>query len=147
MDLSSSTLAQYGMMLAVILTLLASSGGVALGQEGTAGQNNPGYSGAPGAVKPQTIDDATLKRTAKAFVRVARIMDSAQREINRSSSDEQKQQIVAQAEYDKIEAVKAEGLQPQQYNQVLVLARADKTLRQKLLSYVNEVEKAPRKAE
>jgi len=64
-----------------------------------------------------------------------------------SSSDEQKQQILAQADFDKIEAVKAEGLQPQRYNQVMQLARTDKTLRQKLLSYANEVEKAPRKAE
>jgi Domain of unknown function (DUF4168) len=146
MDLSSSAPAQYAMMFVVILTLLASSG-VALGQEGTAGQNNLRFSGASGAVKPPTIDDATLKRTAKAFVKIKRILVSAQREIDRSNSDQQKQQIVAQAESDKIDAVKAEGLRPQQYNQVLVLARVDKTLRQKLLSYVNEVEKTPQKAE
>jgi Domain of unknown function (DUF4168) len=134
---STTTLGVFAVMLGVILTLLVS--GVVLGQEGN---NNREYSGASGGVEPETIDDATLKRTAKALVKVARIVQSAKREINLSSSDEQKQKIVAQAESDKIEAVKAEGLQPQRYNQVLVIARTDKTLRDKLLSYVNEVEKA-----
>ena len=36
-------------------------------------------------------------------------------------------------------AVKAEGLQPQQYNQVIQLARVDKAFEQKFLSYVNDV--------
>jgi hypothetical protein len=36
-------------------------------------------------------------------------------------------------------AVKAEGLQPQQYNQVIQLARVDKAFEQKFLSYVNAV--------
>jgi hypothetical protein len=53
--------------LGLTLTFVISSG-VALGQEGNAGQSNPGYSGASGAVNPDTIDDATLKQTAKAYV-------------------------------------------------------------------------------
>jgi hypothetical protein len=141
MNFSSSTPALFAAMLALILTLVVPSR-VALSQEGNGGQNNAGTSGASSSVKPQTIDDATLKRTAKAFVKIRRIVASAQQEIDRSNNDQQKEQIAAQAESDKIDAVKAEGLQPQQYNQVLVIAQADKTLRQKLLSYVNEVEKA-----
>ena len=37
-------------------------------------------------------------------------------------------------------AVKAEGLQPQQYNQVIQLARVDKAFEQKFLSYVHKVQ-------
>lgn len=48
-------------------------------------------------------------------------------------------QIVKQAESRKMAVVRAEGLQPQQYNQVLQLGRLDKTFEQKFLSYVNEV--------
>jgi len=144
MGLSSIAFAaRYAAMLALILTLLV-SWGVALGQDGNAGANNPGHSG---AFKPQTIDDATVKRTAKALVKVQRIVASAEQEINRANSDQQKQQIAAQAEADKTDAVKAEGLQPQQYNQVLVLARTDNGLRQKLLSYVSKLEKGPSGAE
>jgi hypothetical protein len=40
-------------------------------------------------------------------------------------------------------AVKAEGLQPQQYNQVLQLARVDKAFEQKFLFYVNAVKNSP----
>jgi hypothetical protein len=40
-------------------------------------------------------------------------------------------------------AVKAEGLQPQQYNQVIQLAQVDKAFQQKFLSYVNEVKNSP----
>jgi hypothetical protein len=44
-------------------------------------------------------------------------------------------------------AVKSEGLQPQQYNQVIQLARADKSFEQKFLSYVNEVRNSPSAAD
>jgi Domain of unknown function (DUF4168) len=141
MDLSSSAFGRYAPMLALTLTLLISSG-VAVGQEGNAVANGAGSSEVSGPVKPQ-LDDATLKRTAKAFVKVKRIVASAQQEIDRSSNDQQKQNIAAQAETDKLDAVKAEGLQPRQYNQVLVLARTDKALRDKLLSYVDRLEKSP----
>ncbi len=55
----------YPAILGLTLTFLISSG-VALGQEGNAGQSNPAYSGASGTVNPETIDDAILKQTAKA---------------------------------------------------------------------------------
>ena len=44
-------------------------------------------------------------------------------------------------------AVKAEGLQPQQYNQVIQLVQADKSVQQKFLSYVNEVKNSPSAAQ
>jgi hypothetical protein len=40
-------------------------------------------------------------------------------------------------------AVKAEGLQPQQCNQVIQLARVDKAFERKFLSYLNEVNNSP----
>ena len=54
----------YPAILGLTLTFLVSFG-VALGQEGNAGQTNPGYSGASGAVNPNRIDDATVKQTAR----------------------------------------------------------------------------------
>ena len=99
----------YAAILGLTLTFLASSG-VALGQEGNAGQSNPGYSGASSAGNPSTIDDATLKQKAKACVKV--------------------QQIVQEANQD---------LRPRQYNQIIQLARVDKAFEQRFLSYVNEV--------
>ena len=142
MRLLSNTFAVFATVLALTLTFLISSG-VALGQEGNPGQSKPRYSGAPGAVNPENINDATLRRTAKAFVKVRQIKQKERQGLNNTNDDAQKRQITAQAESDKIDAVKAEGLQPQQYNHVIELAQADKAFQRKFLSYVNEVEKTP----
>jgi hypothetical protein len=75
-------------ILGLTLTFVISSG-VALGQEGNAGQSNPGYSGASGAVNPETIDDATLKQTAKAYVKVQQIVQQANRDLNKTNDKAQ----------------------------------------------------------
>jgi hypothetical protein len=142
MIFSRDTFAVYAAILVWTMTVLISSG-VALGQGGDAGQSNPGYSGAPPAVSPNTIDDATLKHTAKAYVKVRQIVQKAEQALNNTTDDAQKQQIAKQAELRKMAAVKAEGLQPQQYNQVIQLAQVDKAFQQKFLSYVNEVKNSP----
>jgi hypothetical protein len=51
MMFSTGKFAVYGAVLGLTLTFLISSG-VALGQGGTAGQSNLGYSGVPGASIP-----------------------------------------------------------------------------------------------
>jgi hypothetical protein len=90
-------------------------------------------------VSPKTIDDATLKRTAKAFLKVRRIVEIAKRDIGKAANDAEKQQIVKRAEYQKIAAVEAEDLQPQQYNQVIELAKVDSDFERKFMSYVDGV--------
>src|SRR5882762_2915779 len=135
---SANNFAVYAAIVILTLTFLISSG-VVLGQEGNSGQGNPGYSGAAGDVNPDRIDDATLKQTAKAYVKVRQIVQNAEIALNNTKDNAQQQQIAKQAEARKMAAVKAEGLQPQQYNQVIQLARVDKAFEQKFLSYVNEV--------
>ena len=149
MRLSTNTVAISAVMLASTLTFLTFLifSGVALAQAGNAGQNNPGYSGATSAVNPGTIDDATVKQTAKAYVKVRQIVQSAQQALNNTGDETQKRQIAEQAESKKMAAVKSEGLQPEQYNQVIQLARADKSFEQEFLSYVNEVKNSPSEAD
>jgi hypothetical protein len=146
MKLSTNIFAIAAAMLVLTLTFLIPSG-VAFSQEGNAGQSNPGSSGAHSAINPGTIDDATVKQTAKAYVKVRQIVQNAQQALNNTGDDAQKQQIAEQAESKKMAVVKSEGLQPQQYNQVIQLARADKSFEQKFLSYVNEVRNSPSKAD
>jgi hypothetical protein len=145
MKLSTNIFAFFA-TLAFTLTFLISSG-VAWAQSGNAGQSNPGYSGAASAVNPGTIDDATVKQTAKAYVKVRQIVQNAQQALNTTGDDAQKQQIAEQAESKKMAAVKSEGLQPQQYNQVIQLARADKSFEQKFLSSVNQVKNSASEAD
>jgi hypothetical protein len=146
MSLSTNTFAILAAMLALTLTFLTSSG-MALAQAGNAGQSKPGYSGATTAVNPGTIDDVTVKQTAKAYVKVRQIVQNAEQALNNTGDDAQKQQMAEQAESKKMAAVKIEGLPPQQYNQVIQLARADKPFEQKFLSYVNEVKNSPSEAD
>lgn len=103
------------------------------------GEDQPGDSRAPVVVNPKTIDDATLKQTAKAFVKVRQIVERANQDIGKATNDAEKQQIVKRAEYQKIAAVEAEGLQPQRYNQVIELAKADNAFERKFMSYVDKV--------
>jgi len=145
MRLSTNIFAISAAMLSLTLTRMIPSG-VALAQPGNAGQSNPGYSG-HSAVNSGTIDDATVKQTAKAYVKVRQIVQNAQQALNNTGDDAQKQQIAEQAESKKMAAVKSEGLQPQQYNQVIQLARADKSFEQKFLSYVNELRNSPSEAD
>lgn len=125
-------------VLATILTMLLACS-EAYSQSGDA--SNPSSAAASGAVNQQ-INDATMKRTAAAYINVQRIERYGQQALAGASNDAEKQQIVQQVEAQKMTAVAAEGLQPEQYNQVIQLALADKTFEQKFLSYVRTVDNA-----
>ena len=127
-------------ILGLTLTFMLPSG-MALGQDGSAGQS-PAYSGASSDVNSNKIDDATVKQTARAFVKVRQIVDEANQNLNNTTDKSQQQQIAIEAEAKKMAAVKAEGLQPQQYNRVLQLARVDKSVEQRFLSYVKDVKRS-----
>jgi hypothetical protein len=118
----------------------------ALSQAANAGPGNASSAGAPSAAGQQ-IDDATVQRTAAAYVKVQRIEQAGQQALAGASNDAQKRQIAGQIEATKLSAVEAEGVQPQQYNQVVRLALADKAFEQKFLSYVKNANKPPDPAE
>jgi hypothetical protein len=86
---------------------------------------------APGA----TVDDATLQKAAKAYVKVKQIVHQT-KQANPPSAGAQPEQASAQSE--KIAAVKNAGLDPQEYNQVLQMVQNDPQLQQKFASYVNQ---------
>jgi len=115
--------------------------GLSLGQDGNP-DHNPAPSVAGVSANPGTINDATLKRTAKAYVKVRQIVDQANNDLGKTTDRAQQQHIATAAEAKKMAAVKSEGLQPLQYNQILQLARADKTFAQKFLPYVNDVKRS-----
>jgi len=141
MRLSNRIFAISATMLAFALAFLVSSG-VALAQSGDAAQSGPASSAASSAVNPASIDEATLKHTAKAFVKVTEIVQTAQQAVDNTTDDAKKEQIAKQAQSKEMAAVKAEGLQPAQYNHVLQLAQADDAFQQKFLSYVKKVKKS-----
>jgi Domain of unknown function (DUF4168) len=91
---------------------------------------------APGAdAQAAQIDDATLQKAAKAYVKVKQIVHQT-KQAQSASNGAQPDQSAAQSE--KIAAVKNEGLEPQQYDQVIQMVQNDPNLQQKFVNYVNQ---------
>ena len=96
-------------------------------------------SGAPGDSAPAAAapaqsgqpDDATLQKAAKAYVKVKQIVHQT-KETKAAGSSAQP------ADSEKLDAVKNEGLDPQQYNQIIQMVQNDPGLQQKFAGYVNQ---------
>jgi uncharacterized protein DUF4168 len=94
------------------------------------------------AMSPSTVDDATLKRTAVAYVKVRDIAIKARQAINSTDDSARKEQLANESEAAKLEAVKQAGMEPQEYNAVLQKVQADQGLQQKFLAYVQQASQA-----
>jgi hypothetical protein len=81
------------------------------------------------------VDDATLQKAAKAYVKVKQIVHQT-KQAGSASNGAQPDQSAAQSE--KIAAVKNAGLEPQQYDQVIQMVQNDPGLQQKFVTYVNQ---------
>ncbi|HUA35696.1 MAG TPA: DUF4168 domain-containing protein [Candidatus Binataceae bacterium] len=92
--------------------------------------NAPAASAAP--MQSGSVDDVTLQKAAKAYVQVKKITH------NEKTTNDTSANKVAQAEADKLQAVRSQGLEPDQYNQVIQLVEADTNLQQKFMNYVNQ---------
>ena len=102
----------------------------------------PPSDGAPAAESAQPaqggaaqIDDATLQKAAKAYVKVKQIVHQT-KQAQSASNGAQPDQSAVQSE--KIAAVKNEGLEPQQYDQVIQMVQSDPGIQQKFVNYVNQ---------
>jgi hypothetical protein len=80
------------------------------------------------------IDDATLQKAAKAYVKVKQIVHQSKQSGAASNSAQPEQA----SQSEKLAAVKNEGLDPQQYNQVIQMVQNDPALQQKFASYVTQ---------
>ncbi len=105
--------------------------GAALSQSTTMGDTGAASSTA------QSIDDATLHQAAKAYVAVRHIATDTKQRLARTSDSAERQQISAQAEAQKLDVVREVGMQPREYNKVILMVQNDPGLQQKFLSYVN----------
>src|SRR5882757_6274413 len=83
---------------------------------------------------PVNLDDATLQKAAKAYVKVKQIVHQ-EKQANPSGSSAAPQ---ASDQSEKMAAVKNAGLDPQQYNQVIQMVQNDPQLQQKFATYVSQ---------
>jgi Domain of unknown function (DUF4168) len=77
------------------------------------------------------VDDATLQKAAKAYVKVKEIVHQSKQANSGASAQPATQS-------DKLNAVRDQGLDPQQYNQIIQMVQNDPQLEQKFASYVNQ---------
>jgi hypothetical protein len=110
--------------------------GIVAPNEGSAPSAPISYVQASSTTNPSTVDDATLKRVAAAFVKVRNISTQADQAIESTDDTIKKQQLATESESNKIAVVKEEGLEPQQYDNILQIIKHDSSLRQRFLSYV-----------
>ena len=89
----------------------------------------------PAQGAPVNLDDATLQKAAKAYVKVKQIVHQT-KQAQSASNGAQPDQSAARSE--KIAAVKDAGLEPQQYDQVIQMVQNDPGLQQKFVTYVNQ---------
>jgi len=81
------------------------------------------------------VDDSTLEKVARAYLRVQKITEQEGSKMKGSErSDASDQQVAERAESEKLAAVKAQGLEPQQYNRVLMMVDNDKDLKARFVS-------------
>jgi hypothetical protein len=66
----------------------------------------------------------------------------AKQAIDSTDDTARKQQLATESESEKVAAVKKEGMEPQQHDNVLQMVQVDSSLQQKFLSYVQEFKRA-----
>jgi poly(3-hydroxybutyrate) depolymerase len=118
-------------MVALAAALAVASATPVLAQQGGRDATAPH---APGATaQPSELSDGMVQKVGKALRNAATIRqqytDRAQ-----TQSPQQQQQLTEQAQGEMVKAINDQGLSVQQYNQVIQMAQADPTLKQRLLS-------------
>lgn len=90
---------------------------------------------APGtATQGNSVSDAMVHRVGKAIRNVTMVRQQYTQQAQASKSPQARQELDTQAQRDMAKAVTDQGLTLQQYDQVIQMAQADPTLRQRLLS-------------
>ncbi len=79
------------------------------------------------------VSDAELDQVADAYEAVTEVRERFQQELGEVSDPERAQQLQQQAGEEMVEAVEAQGLDVQTYNQVMEAAQVDEELRDQLL--------------
>jgi hypothetical protein len=89
----------------------------------------------PGATVPQDdVSDATITKVGAVLRQTVTIRQKYAERAQSIKSPQEEQALEAQAQIELVQAVSDQGLSVQQYNQVIQMAQADPTLKQRLLS-------------
>lgn len=96
---------------------------------------NPGMPTAPAP----TVDDATLKKAARAFPKIRQINLKVQEKLKETPGTHEQSEILNQARNQEITIVRQEGIDPNLYNEVMRQVDRDPAIKAKFASYVKQV--------
>jgi hypothetical protein len=89
----------------------------------------------PDATLPQSdLSDAMVHKVGTALRRTVTIRQKYAERAQTTKSPQEQQTLTTQAQTEMVQAISDQGLSVEQYNQVIQMAQADPTLKQRLLS-------------
>jgi hypothetical protein len=89
----------------------------------------------PGATIQQgDLSDAMVQKVGTALRQTVTIRQKYAERAQSTKSSEEQQVLATQAQSEMVQAISDQGLSVEQYNQVIQMAQADPTLKQRLLS-------------
>ena len=91
---------------------------------------------APQATQPAAPSDEDLQSYAAAATQIQAIVQEWQPQIEGAETPEEATELGTQAQVQMVEAVEAEGLSVDEYNQITQLAQADPDLQAQIMSYM-----------
>jgi hypothetical protein len=114
---------------AIAAAMLTAGFAPGLAQQGRATQQPQADTAQQGAVS-----DALVHKVGAALRETATIRQKYTQRAQAASTPEQKQTLSTQVETEMMRAISDQGLSLQQYNQVIQMAQADPSLKQRVLS-------------
>jgi hypothetical protein len=91
--------------------------------------NSPSMQSAP----DNSVSNDTLTKAGGALRDVAKIQENYEGRIESAPTQEQKQGLSSEASAEAVQAINSKGLSVQEYNRVIQIARANPSVKQKLL--------------
>jgi Domain of unknown function (DUF4168) len=85
----------------------------------------------------QTISAVVLQHAARAYIVVRDVTFDTDQQLARTTDESQQKEIVARAEAKTLDAIREEGLEPQEYDMIVTLVNSEPDLHKKFLGYVH----------
>jgi hypothetical protein len=85
----------------------------------------------------QKINAIALQHAARAYVTVRDVTVDTDRRLARTTDETQRTEIVARAKAKTLDAIREEGLEPEEYDMIITLVNSEPELHNKFLGYVH----------
>jgi hypothetical protein len=96
----------------------------------------------PGSSKAETssVDDATLKKAAHAFPRIRQINLKIREKLKETRGTQEQREVLNQAHNQETMIVREEGIDPDQYNEIMRKIDSDPSVKARFAFYLRQAE-------